>query len=62
MTPTVDWSTAHTAPAEGDPFTFCMTYVRIVGGAFEMASDPAKPWQCFDLPLAEWAPPTDTDF
>ncbi len=62
MTPTVDWSTAHNAPVEGDPFSFCMTYVRITNGAFEMASDPALPWDCFELPMTEWAPPTPTNF
>jgi len=39
-----------------------MTYVRITNGAFEMASDPALPWDCFDLPMTEWAPPTPTNF
>jgi hypothetical protein len=62
MLPTVDWSTAHTAPSPGDAFQFCMTYVRITNGAFEMASDPALPWDCFDLPMTEWAEPTPTSF
>ena len=62
MTPTVDWSTAHTAPAQGDAFTFCMTYVKVVDGAFEMASDPAEPWDCFDLPFDAWVDPTPTNF
>jgi hypothetical protein len=62
MTPTVDWSTAHNAPAQGDPYAFCMTYVRVVGGAFEMASDPAEPWDCFEMPMDAWVEPTPTNF
>jgi branched-chain amino acid transport system substrate-binding protein len=62
MTPPVDWSTAHTAPAPDAPFLFCSTYVRVTKGAFEMASDPAKPWDCFNLPLDAWEPPTSMDF
>jgi branched-chain amino acid transport system substrate-binding protein len=62
MMPPVDWSTAHNARTDADPGRFCAAYVKIVNGTTEMLSDPAKPWKCFDLPLAEWAPPTDTAF
>ncbi|MET0909335.1 MAG: ABC transporter substrate-binding protein [Ilumatobacteraceae bacterium] len=62
MTQTVDWSTAHNAPAPDDARLYCSTYVRITNGAFEMASDPALPWDCFDMPMSEWTEPTPTDF
>lgn len=62
MTPPVDWSTAHDAPRDGDAVTMCTAYVRIHDGAFEMASDPAKPWQCFDLPMDAWAAPEERTF
>jgi len=62
MVPTVDWSTAHNAPTEGDSYTDCMTYVRVEGGTFVMASDEADPWYCFDLPMPTWTEPTATNF
>ena len=60
MTPTVDWSTAHNAPAENDARLYCSSYVRITNGTFQMAVDPALPWDCFELPLEAWAEPTPT--
>ena len=62
MMPPVDWSTAHNARTDADPGRFCAAYVKVVNGKTEMLSDPDKPWKCFELPLAEWAPPTDTAF
>ena len=62
MVPTVDWSTAHTAPTEGEDSRVCMAYVKVEGGTFVMASDPAEPWDCFELPMATWTEPTPSNF
>ncbi len=62
MLPTVDWSTAHTARADTDPAQYCASFVTISDGAFEMLSDPALPFECFDLPLDDWVDPTPMNF
>ena len=63
MTPTGRLDDGAQRSGPGRPATtFCMTYVRVVGGAFEMASDPAEPWVCFDMPMDAWVDPTPTNF
>ncbi len=62
IVPTVDWSTAHTPRQDTDPGRYCMAFVTVIDGAFEMASDPAAPWDCWELPLDTWTEPTPTDF
>jgi branched-chain amino acid transport system substrate-binding protein len=62
IVPSVDWSTAHTPRTDTDPGRYCMTFVTVIDGAFEMASDPAAPWDCWELPLEAWAAPTPTNF
>ena len=58
----VDWTTAHTAPSEGDTYTQCMSYLKVQGGTLVMASDPALPFDCFDFPFTAWTEPTPTTF
>ena len=58
----VDWTTAHTAPSEGDTYTQCFSYLKVQGGTLVMASDPALPFDCFDFPFTAWTEPTPTTF
>lgn len=62
MVPTVDWSTAHTARTEDEEGRMCQVFLRIENGTFVMASDPALPWDCFEMPMPTWAEPTPTNF
>lgn len=62
LVPPVDWTTAHTAPTVDEESRYCTAYVRVRNGAFEMASDPALPWDCFDLPMEAWVEPTPMNF
>jgi hypothetical protein len=58
LTPPVDWSTGHAAPADGTAVTICQSFVIVKGGKTEIATDAAKPWACFDLPMDSWTDPT----
>ncbi len=62
LVPPVDWTTAHTARTADEPATMCAAFLRVVGGVLEMSTDPAEPFTCFDLPMAEWTAPTQVSF
>jgi hypothetical protein len=62
MLPPVDWSKAHTPRGENDPGQICSSALKITGGKTELLTDPAKPWNCFKLPMASYTDPTPTDF
>ena len=53
----MDWSTAHSAPAEDDPQRVCAVYLTVEGGALTLEGDAAEPFFCWDTPLDEWVEP-----
>ena len=62
LAPAINWTTDHVAPAEGDSALICNSYLFIRGGTTELASDKAKPFACFQLPMDTWTDPTLTSF
>lgn len=53
----VDWTTAHDAPTEDEPYRSCSTFLRVSDGQLELLGDPAAPFSCWDLPLDGWTEP-----
>jgi ABC-type branched-subunit amino acid transport system substrate-binding protein len=63
----VDFTRQHEPPTEDDPATHgpaqeCTALVQIRGGQFELMSDPAKPFVCWDGTTRDWAEPVETNF
>ena len=62
-----DWTRQHEAPTVDDPVTHgsalqCYSYVRVVGGAYQLEGDPEKPHYCWDPSEDEWKDPILTSF
>jgi branched-chain amino acid transport system substrate-binding protein len=63
----IDWTRQHEPPTQDDPTTHgyateCVSYVRIVDGAFELVGDPEAPFFCWSNASRDWADPESTNF
>jgi hypothetical protein len=63
----IDWTRQHEPPTQEDPTTHgyeneCVSYVRIVDGAFELVGDPEAPSFCWSNASRDWAEPEPTNF
>lgn len=62
----IDWTRQHVPPTEGDPAhdyaKECVSWVRVVDGAFEPIGTADAPWLCWDNANLEWAEPEPTSF
>jgi hypothetical protein len=63
----IDWTRQHEPPTQDDPTTHgyateCVSYVRIVDGAFELVGDPDAPFFCWSNASRDWAEPESTNF
>jgi Periplasmic binding protein len=62
MLPLTDWTKQHTVYTpesmltDGPQFE-CIATLFVVGGAFELQGDPAKPYYCYDRSTLEWTDP-----
>jgi branched-chain amino acid transport system substrate-binding protein len=63
----VDWSRQHEPPTDDDPVTHgyareCYSFVRVVGGRFELIGDPDRPFQCWPVEAElTWSEPEASD-
>ena len=62
----IDWTRQHVPPTEGDPAhdyaNECVSWVRVVDGAFEPIGTVDAPWLCWDNANLDWAEPAPTTF
>lgn len=67
LIPPIDWSRQHVAPTQDDLATHgpkydCYALVQVKDGAFQMATDSAKPWSCWSGANRDWSEPTAMNF
>lgn len=63
----IDWTRQHQSPTQDDLATHgpefdCLSYVKVVDGAFEVQGDPEAPWHCWSGENRDWSDPEDMNF